>query len=72
MVKFCTGVAHDKTISQVAHDNTISQTKQNFEICPDIIDNEVILLKLEHFHRKALNFKKLYLNSLQMKHGKNL
>ena len=62
MMKFCTGVAYDKTIPH---------TKLNCHICTDVIDNDVILLKFERFRRKALNFKRLYLSSLWMKHGKN-
>ena len=34
-------------------------------------DNDVILLKFERFCRKAFNFKRLYLSTLWMKHGKN-
>ena len=36
-----------------------------------VIDPDVILLKFDHFRRKALNFERLYLSSLQIKHGKN-
>ena len=62
IVKFCTGVAYDKTIPH---------TKENSEICSDVIVNNVILLKFKRFRQKALNFKRLYLSSLWMKHGKN-
>ena len=55
MVKFCIGVAKY---------NTIPHDKQNFEICTDVIDNDVILLKFERFRGKVLNFKTLYLSSL--------
>ena len=40
-VKFGTNVAHDKAISH---------TKQNFETSSDVIDNDVIMSKFEHFH----------------------
>ena len=49
--KFCTGVAHDKTIPH---------TKKNSEICTEVKDNNAMLLKFEYFCRKALNFKRLY------------
>ena len=48
MVKVCTDVAHDKTIPH---------TKSNSEICTDVKDNDVMLLKSGHFRRKALNLK---------------
>ena len=48
-VKFCIKAAHDKPIPH---------TKQNSEISTDIKDNNIIMLKSEHFHRKALNFKR--------------
>ena len=47
-VKFGTSV-------YVAHDKPIPHAKQNFEISADVIDNDVIRLKFECFHRKALN-----------------
>ena len=62
MVKFCTGVAHDKNILH---------KKQNSEISTDVIDNDVILLKFERFRWKAFDFKRLSLSSLWIKHGKN-
>ena len=40
IVKFCTGVAHEKPISH---------TKQNSEIYTDVIDNDLIMLKFKHF-----------------------
>ena len=61
MVKLCAGIVHDKIISDA---------KQNPEVYTDVIDN-VILLKFEFFHQKALNFKTLYLSNLWMKHDKN-
>ena len=61
IVKFCTGVVHE---------TSIPHTKQNSEIFTDVIDNDVVMLKSEHFRRKALNFKRPYLSSLWMKHAK--
>ena len=57
-VKFC---------SKLAHVKPIPHTKQNSDIFTDVIDNDVIILKFERFHRKAFNFKRLYLGSLWMK-----
>ena len=37
-VKFCT---------RIAYDMPILHTKENFEIFPNIIDNDIIMLKLE-------------------------
>ena len=45
----------------------IPHAKQNSTISTDIIDNDIIMSKFERFHRKALNFKMLYLSSLWMK-----
>ena len=56
-VKFCT---------EVAHDRPIPHTKQNSEISTDVIANDVIMLKFEHFRPKMLNFK----SSLWMKLSK--
>ena len=44
-VKFGTSVAHDKPIPHA---------KENFEISTDVIDNDVIMLKFECFHRTQL------------------
>ena len=60
-VQLCTGVAHE---------TPILHTQQNPRISADIIDNDVIMLKFEHFRRKTLSFKRLYLSSLWMKHVK--
>ena len=54
----------------VAHDNPNPHAKQNSEISTDVIDNEVIMLKFERFRKKALDFKRLYLNNLWMKLSK--
>ena len=40
IVKYCTGVAHERSIPHL---------KQNSEIFIDVIDNDVILLKFKHF-----------------------
>ena len=45
-VKFCTGITHDKAILQ---------TQQNSEICTDVVDHGVILLKFELFVEKHSN-----------------
>ena len=45
MVKFCTKVAHDKPIPP---------TKQNSKISTDVIDNDVIMLKLEPFLHQSI------------------
>ena len=62
IVKFCTNIAHDKTIPHI---------KQNFQMCTDIIDDDIILLKFERFRQKGLNFKMLYLSGLWIKDDKN-
>ena len=56
-VKFCPTVAHGKPIPH---------TKQNSKISTDLI-----MLKFERFGRKVLNFKRLYLIILWIKHTKN-
>ena len=61
MVKLCT---------RVAQYNFIPHAKKS-KTCTDVIDNDVILLKFERFRRKVLNFKRLYLSNLSMKHGQN-
>ena len=61
-VKFCTGVAHEKSILH---------TKQSYQICTDIVDNDVSMSKSEHFPRRALNFKRSYPSSLLKKYGKD-
>ena len=53
--------------ANVAYAKPIPHAKQNSEISTDVIDNDIIMSKLEHFHCKALNFKTLYLSSLWMK-----
>ena len=53
--------------TKVAHRKPIPHAKENSEIFTDIRDNDVIVLKFEHFRRKALNFERLYLGSLWMK-----
>ena len=62
LMKFCTWVAHDKPI---AHAN------QNSEMSTYVINNDVIILKSEGFCRKALNFKRLYLSNMWIKHWKS-
>ena len=52
--------------TKVAHGKPIPHSKQNSEILTDVRDNDVIVLKFEHFRRKALSFKRLYLGSLWM------
>ena len=47
-VKFCTGTAHDKTILHA---------KQASQICTEVIENDVLLLKFEHFRRKHSTLK---------------
>ena len=37
--------------------------KLNSEICIDVINNDVILLRFERFCQQALNFQRLYLSS---------
>ena len=39
--------------TNVAHGNPIPHVKENFEIFTDVRDNDVIMLKFEHFRRKA-------------------
>ena len=53
--------------TKVAHGKPIPHAKENSEIFTDVRDNDVIVLKFEHFRRKALNFERLYLGSLWMK-----
>ena len=53
--------------TKVAHGKHIPHAKENSEIFTDVRDNDVIVLKFEHFRRKALNFERLYLGSLWMK-----
>ena len=53
--------------TKAAHSKPIPHTKGNSEIFTDIRDNDVKVLKFEHFCRKALNFERLYLGSLWMK-----
>ena len=59
IMKFFVRVVHDKTI-----------TKQNSKLYTDLLDKDDILLKSEGLLRKALNFKRLCLSSLWMKHYK--
>ena len=53
--------------TKVAHDKSIPHAKEISEISTDVRDNDVIVLKVEHFGRKALNFERLYLSTLWMK-----
>ena len=53
--------------TKIAHDKPFSYAKENFEISTDVRDNVIIVLKFDHFHRKALNFERLYLSCLWMK-----
>ena len=53
--------------TKVAHGKPILHAKENSEIFTDVRDNDVIVLKFEHFCQKTLNFEKLYLGSLWMK-----
>ena len=39
--------------TNVAHYESIPHTYENSEIFTDVIDNDVIVLKFEHFRRKA-------------------
>ena len=57
-------VSQQKFGTKVAHGKPIPHTKENFEI---FRDNDVIVLKFEHFRRKALSFERPYLGSLWMK-----
>ena len=52
---------------KVAHGKPIPHAKENFEIFSDVRDNDVIVLKFEHFRQKAFNFERLYLGSLWIK-----
>ena len=52
---------------KVSHDKPIPHAKDNSGISIDVIVDDVIVLKFEHFSRKALNFKRLYLSILLMK-----
>ena len=56
-----------KFATKVAHGKHIPHVKENSEIFTDVRDNDVTVLKFEHFRRKALNFERLYLVSLWMK-----
>ena len=56
-----------KSCTKVVHGKPIPHAIENFEIFNDVTDNGVIVLKFEHFRRKALNFERLYLGSLWMK-----
>ena len=49
------------------HGKPIPHAKENSETFTDVRDNDVIVLKFERFHRKALSFERLYLGSLRMK-----
>ena len=50
--------------TKVARDKPILRAEENSEISTDLRDNDVMVLKFEHFHRKALYFERLYLSSL--------
>ena len=56
--------------TKIAHGKPIPHANENSEIFTDIGDNDVIVFKFERFHRKALNFERLYLSSLWMKLSK--
>ena len=60
-------VSQKKFCTKVAHDQPFSYAKENSEISTDVRDNDVIVLKFDRFHRKALNFERLYLSCLIMK-----
>ena len=53
--------------TKVAHSKSIPHAKENSEIFTEARDNDVNVLKFEHFRRKALNFERLYPSSLWMK-----
>ena len=55
---------------RLTHNKPILHAKEKSEISPEIRDNDVIVLKFERFRRKALNFERLYLSSLWVKHCK--
>ena len=47
---------------------SVAHAKQNFEISTtDVIDNDVIMSKVERFRRTALNFNRLYHTILRRK-----
>ena len=43
-----------KVGTKIAHDKPISHAKGNSKISTDVKDNDVIMLKIERFRRKAL------------------
>ena len=43
--------------TKVAHDKPIRHAKENSEISTDVRDNDVIVLKFEHFRRKHSTLK---------------
>ena len=57
-------VSQQHLAQRYSHDKPIPHAKENSEISIDVRDNDVIVLKFEHFRRKALNFERLYLISL--------
>ena len=56
-----------KFSTKIAHGKPIPHAEENSEIFTDVRDNDVIVLKLERFRRKALSFERLYLGTLWMK-----